>query len=134
MTQRDAELMEASLLAVADEECDIRSLSFERFFAAYPDRRPLFYNYDAATPRMSNETVEMLVGLASDANWVWYQIAALVHNHRNYGSLGRAEYDCFVDCTIEALRMAAGIAWSDDCEDAWQRQGARLKSMIAEAF
>lgn len=134
MTLRDAELMEASLLAIADEDADIRSISFERFFAVYPDRRTLFYNYDAATPRMSNETIEMLVGLASDAGWVWYQIAALIHNHRNYAPLAREEYVCFVDCTIDALRIAAGVAWSDACEQAWQRQGTRLKELIAQAL
>jgi hypothetical protein len=133
MAQEDAALMEASLLTIADE-ADIPSLSFNRFFAVYPHRRPLFYNFEAATPRMSNETVEMLIGLASDAGWVWYQIAALVHNHRNYGPLGLAEYDCFVDCTIEALREAAGDRWSEAYEQAWRRQGMRLKDLIAKAF
>lgn len=129
----DAELMEASLLAVAESGSDIRTGAFDRFFAAFPERRAVFYNYDAATPRMTNETIEMMFGLATDEKWVWYQIAALVFNHRNYGDLPQAEYDAFVDFSVDALGAAAGDVWSPDCDAAWRRQAARLKAMIAEA-
>lgn len=130
----DAALMEASLLAAADSGADLRNGAFERFFAAFPDRRTLFYNYDAATPRMTNETIEMMFGLATDEKWVWYQIAALVFNHRNYGDLPRTEYDAFVDFSVDALGAAAGSSWSPECADAWRRQATRLKEMIAEAM
>jgi hemoglobin-like flavoprotein len=130
----DAALMEASLLAAADTGADIRTGAFDRFFAAFPDRREIFYNYDAATPRMTNETIEMMFGLATDEKWVWYQIAALIFNHRNYGVLPQTEYDAFVDFSVDALGEAAGPAWTPECAKAWRRQAARLKAMIADAL
>ena len=79
----DAELMEQNLLAIADNGTDLRDAIFTRFFRVYPERRALFYSEDAAQPRMMNETLDMLYGLATDETWVWFQIAALVYNHRN---------------------------------------------------
>jgi hemoglobin-like flavoprotein len=129
----DAELMEASLLAVGEAHVDIRADLFDRFFKAFPDRRASFYNEDASTPRMTNETLEMMLGLATDEKWVWYQIASLVFTHRNYGPLPQEEYDVFVDLAVETLGDAAGDSWTTDCAAAWGRQARKLKTMIAEA-
>jgi hypothetical protein len=129
----DAELMEASLLAIAETDADIRAPLFDRFFNAFPERRASFYNVEAASPRMTNETLEMMLGLAKEESWVWYQISALVFTHRNYGPLPQEEYDRFVDLAVDTLSDAAGAAWSDETDDAWRRQAGRLKTMIAEA-
>ncbi len=131
--QGDAELMEASLLAAAGADDAITTPLFARFFAAYPERRATFYNIEASTPRMTSETLEMMLGLARDERWVWYQIAALVFTHRNYGDLPQAEYDGFVDLAVDTLAEVAGEGWSDAANAAWRRQAARLKTMIVEA-
>ncbi|MBL0915791.1 MAG: hypothetical protein IBJ13_09835, partial [Sphingopyxis sp.] len=80
----DATSMEASLIAAAD--VDIRLPLFERFFAAFPDRRPSFISVDAASRRMTDETLQMMFGLATGGNWVWPLVADLVFTHRSYGA------------------------------------------------
>ena len=133
----DAALMEASLLAVADAveagATDIRFPLFDRFFAAFPDRRATFYNVEAASPRMTDETVQMLFGLAADEGWVQGLVNELTYTHRQYGALPADEYVMWVDLTVDVLRDTAGAAWSNDTEAAWRRAAERLKAMVAEA-
>lgn len=130
----DAALMEASLMAVADAGIDIRHALFERFLAAYPERRPAFLNLDAASRRMTDETLQILFGLAAGEGWVWPLVAELVVTHRNYGALTADEYDAFVDLTIDELGRAAGAAWTRAHAAAWRRQGEELKAMIRRAL
>lgn len=129
----DTELMEASLVAVADSGIEIRHALFERFFATYPERRATFYNVDASSRRMTDETLQMMFGLASDESWVWPLVAELVFTHRSYGPLPMDEYDGFIGMTIDELGKAAGAGWTPACDAAWRRQGERLKAMIVEA-
>lgn len=125
--------MEASLVAVADAGIDIRHTLFERFFAAYPARRASFISVDAASRRMTDETLQMMYGLASGEGWVWPLVAELVFTHRNYGALPIGEYDAFIDMTVAELGDAAGEAWTAECAAAWQRSAEALKAMIRKA-
>ncbi|WP_374526445.1 hypothetical protein [Sphingopyxis sp.] len=130
----DVSAMEASLLAVAETGIDIRHALFERFLAAFPERRPAFLNLDAASRRMTDETLQAMLGLAQDEGWVWPQIAELVVTHRNYGTLGAEEYEAFIDMAVDALADAAGAAWSPGCDAAWRDQATALKAMIHRAL
>jgi hemoglobin-like flavoprotein len=133
MSDADAALMEASLTAVADAGIDIRHTLFERFFTAYPERRASFISVDAASRRMTDETLQMMFGLAGAEEWVWPLVAELVFTHRSYGALPIAEYDAFIDMTVAELGLAAGPAWSVPVAAAWQRQADALKAMIRKA-
>lgn len=133
MSDADAALMEASLIAAADAGIDIRLPLFERFFTAYPDRRASFISVDAASRRMTDETLQMMFGLAKGEGWVWPLVAELVFTHRNYGALPIAEYDAFIDMTVEELGLAAGPAWSAVSASAWQQNADALKAMIRKA-
>ena len=133
MSEGDAALMEASLAAVADAGIDIRHALFDRFFAAFPERRASFMVVDASSRRMTDETLQMMFGLAKGEGWVWPLVAELVFTHRAYGPLPIAEYDAFIDMTVVELGIAAGAAWSDDSAVAWQRHANELKTMIRRA-
>lgn len=133
MSEADAAAMEASLLAVADAGIDIRHALFDRFFAAYPERRATFMVVDASSRRMTDETLQMMFGLAKEEGWVWPLVAELVHTHRTYGPLPIAEYDAFIDMTVVELGIAVGPAWSGECAAAWQRRADELKAMIRRA-
>lgn len=133
MSDADAALMEASLIAAADAGIDIRIPLFERFFDAYPDRRASFISVDAASRRMTDETLQMMFGLAGGEDWVWPLVAELVFTHRSYGALPIAEYDAFIDLTVAELGLAAGTAWSDETSAAWERNADALKAMIRKA-
>lgn len=125
--------MEQSLAAVAEADVDIRHALFDRFLDAFPHRRPAFLNLDAASRRMTDETLQILYGLARGENWVWPLVAELVATHRNYGALTMAEYDSFIDMTVDALAVADGSAWHIDAEAAWRRQASALKAMVRRA-
>ena len=105
----DAELMEASLIAVADAGVELRHPLFARWFAAWPERRATFINTDASSRRMTDETLEMMLGLAKgEENWVWPLVAELAFTHRSYGRLPWAEYESWIDLTIDCIGDAAG--------------------------
>lgn len=125
--------MEASLAAVADAGIDIRYALFDRFFAAFPDRRASFMVVDASSRRMTDETLQMMFGLTKGEGWVWPLVAELVFTHRAYGPLPIAEYDAFIDMTVAELGAAAGTAWNEEAAAAWQRHADALKAMIRRA-
>lgn len=129
----DAGLIEACLVAVADRNIDIRLDLFERFLDEFPQQRPAFLNLDAASRRMTDETLQILYGLAQGEGWVWPLVAELVGTHRNYGALTVDEYDAFIDMTVDAVRDAAAAIWSEQHGAAWTRQSAALKAMIRRA-
>lgn len=133
MRPGDAALMEASLVAVAEAGIDIRLPLFERFFAAYPERRPSFISVDAASRRMTDETLQMMFGLAGGEAWVWPLVAELVFTHRSYGALPIGEYDAFIDMTVAELGVAAGAVWNADSAAAWSWSADALKAMIRKA-
>ena len=129
----DVAAMEASLLAVADAGIDIRHALFDRFFTAFPDRRASFLVVEASSRRMTDETLQMMFGLAKDESWVWPLVAELVFTHRTYGPLPIAEYDAFIDMTVAELGAAAGSAWTAEAARAWAEQADALKAMIRRA-
>lgn len=133
MSAADAALMEASLVAVAEAGIDIRLPLFERFFAAFPARRPSFISVDAASRRMTDETLQMMFGLAGGEAWVWPLVAELVFTHRSYGALPIGEYDAFIDMTVAELGVAAGAAWNAETAAAWARSAYAPKAMIRKA-
>lgn len=133
MSEVDAARMEASLTAVADAGIDIRHALFDRFFTAFPERRASFMVVDSSSRRMTDETLQMMFGLAKRESWVWPLVAELVFTHRAYGPLPIAEYDAFIDMTVAELGAAAGGAWSNETATAWQRHADALKAMIRRA-
>ncbi len=131
MIPADAAAMEASLIAAAG--ADIRLPLFERFFAAFPERRASFISVDAASRRMTDETFDMMLGLAKGEAWVWPLVTELVFTHRSYGALPIAEYDAFIDMTVDELGKAAGTEWTVEAKSVWQRHADALKAMIRKA-
>lgn len=131
MIPADAAAMEASLIAAAG--ADIRLPLFERFFAAFPERRASFISVDAASRRMTDETLDMMLGLAKGEGWVWPLVTELVFTHRSYGALPIAEYDAFIDMTVDELGKAAGTEWTVEAKSVWQRHADALKAMIRKA-
>ena len=129
----DAALIEASLLRLAERGIELRHGLYERFFAAYPARRADFLCPEATSIRMTDETLQMMHGLASDESWVWPLVAELSYTHRAYGRLPFAEYEAFVDLTVAEMAEALGDDWSEAQAEAWGRQAGRLKGMIAKA-
>ena len=129
----DAALIEATLVRLAERGIELRHGLYERFFAAYPARRADFLCPDATSVRMTDETLQMMHGLAADESWVWPLVAELSYTHRAYGHLPFEEYEAFVDLTVATMADALGDDWSQAEAAACGRQADRLKTMIAKA-
>lgn len=127
-------IMEAPLLAIAEADIDIAPILFDRFFAAFPERRAVFINPDAARGRMTNETIEAMIGLATNEHWVPTTIVNFVDLHTIYDDFPASLYAAFIDLTVDTLADSAGTAWTAESDAAWRMQADRLKAMVAEAI
>ena len=128
-----AALMEQSLLKLAASGVELRHGLYERFFAEFPARRADFLCPEATSIRMTDETLQMMYGLAAGESWVWPLVAELSYTHRAYGKLPIAEYDAFVDMTVAQLAAILGDDWSEAEAKAWSAQAERLKVLISKA-
>lgn len=129
----DGELIERSLTQLADSGIELRHGLYRRFFAAFPDRESAFLCPQATSVRMTDETLQIMYGLAMGESWAWPLIAELVATHRSYGELPLAEYDAFIDLTLVELGEVLGADWTPEVAAAWARQADRFKAMVAEA-
>ncbi len=133
MNATDADLIEASLLRLGDSGVELRHQLYERFFLRFPGRRAAFLSTEATSVRMTDETLQILYGLAQSESWAEALIAELVGTHRSYGTLPLAEYDAFIDLTIAVLGETLGADWNPATAAAWARQAAQFKRLIAQA-
>lgn len=125
--------IEATLGLLAERNVELRHGLYERFFARFPARREAFLCPEATSVRMTDETLQLLYGLATGEGWVWPLVAELVGTHRAYGALPLREYDAFVDMVIEELEAALGQEFTHEQHAAWLAQARALKAMIAKA-
>jgi len=125
--------MEQTLALLAERNIELRHGLYERFFAAFPARRSAFLCPEATSVRMTDETLQMMFGLASGETWVWPLVAELIYTHRAYGALPLREYDAFVDMMVEELEAALGTDFTRDQETVWSEQAEALKTMIGKA-
>lgn len=129
----DAALLEASLLALAESGIELRHGLYQRFFALFPERQAAFLSTEATSVRMTDETLQIMYGLSAGEGWAETLIAELVGTHRSYGELPLAEYDAFIDLTVEELARMIGPQWTADMAEAWGRQAVRFKALVANA-
>jgi hemoglobin-like flavoprotein len=125
--------MEQTLALLAERNIELRHGLYERFFAAFPARREAFLCPEATSVRMTDETLQMMFGLAAGETWVWPLVAELIYTHRAYGALPLREYDAFVDMVVEELEAALGADFTREQETAWNEQAEALKAMIGKA-
>jgi hemoglobin-like flavoprotein len=128
-----AATIEHTLVLLAERSIELRHGLYERFFTAFPARRAAFLCPEATSVRMTDETLQMLHGLASDETWVWPLVAELVATHQAYGDLPLREYDAFVDMAVEELQAALGPDFTRKQKTAWSKQAEALKTMIGKA-
>jgi hemoglobin-like flavoprotein len=129
----DAALLEASLLRLGESGVELRHQLYEQFFARFPERRAAFLSTEATSVRMTDETLQILYGLAQGESWAETLIAELVGTHRSYGTLPLAEYDAFIDLTIAVLGDTIPADWDSATAAAWARQAQQFKHLVAEA-
>lgn len=125
--------MEHTLAELAGRDIELRHGLYERFFVRFPARRAAFLCPETSSIRMTDETLQLLYGLAGGEAWVWPMIAELIYTHRAYGALPLKEYEAFIDMVVEELEAALGDRWTAEEAIAWGEQAAALKAMISKA-
>lgn len=124
-------MIEQTLLALDGQEEALRIGLFERFFAEFPARRADFIAFEASSRRMTDETLQLLHGVATGAHWLWTQVADLVDLHRAYGALPDIEFDRFIELTAGTACDLADA--SAEARAAWQVQATELKRLVLKA-
>ena len=129
----DHQLMEASLLALADSYDGMAGELFERFMAAHPHYAHAFINPEAAQERMTRETLEVMIGLAAGEYWVETTVTDFVDLHHNYAAFTPEDYTNWFALVIEVMANRAGAAWPKGAGATWQVYADKLVKMVIVA-
>ncbi len=127
----DQELIEQTLNALHGKEEEYRTTVFDRLFSTYPDVHRNFLGLEGSKVRMSNEVIELMRGLASDADWVEMQTIDVIDLHRSYGDFALDQFFHFADFAVDSICKVTGA--SAEQRAAWQRQADKLKPLIEQA-
>ena len=123
----DAKLIEASLAHVAEHLGDPSPHVYARLFAAFPEAEALFVRDRSGTVRgnMLQTTLECLLDHAGPRAYAHHFVGSERVNHAGLG-VPPEMFDRFYAIVIATFRDAAGEAWTDETEAAWQRAAKSL--------
>jgi hemoglobin-like flavoprotein len=91
---------------------------YTRFFARFPEYRPLFPTEMDRHMRRMVDTMAMVSRLADCEDIIESRMMQVGERHRDY-RLGREDMDNFRDVFIEVLAEQCRDRWSRDCQSAW---------------
>ncbi len=131
MNTDDQNLMEASLLTLADRDHGMPQELFEKFIADHPQYAPLFLNPEAARDRMTRETLEVMLGQAAGEWWVDHTVVNFIDLHKNYADFSPQDYAAWFALVINTMAARAGDSWPEKASAAWQRQADMLVEKVA---
>ncbi|MEP6103011.1 hypothetical protein [Parasphingorhabdus sp.] len=124
-------LMGASIEALGDRYDGMAGALFNQYIADHPHHAPVFLNPDAAQERMTRETLEVMLGLAADENWVDHTVTNFIDLHHNYADFTPEDYASWFALVITIMAERAGSDWPDGASAAWQRQADGLVAKVA---
>ncbi|MEO9601166.1 hypothetical protein [Parasphingorhabdus sp.] len=131
MELTDHQLMEASLEALAPRYDGMAAELFDRYIAGHPHYAAAFLNPAAAQERMTRETLEVMLGLAADENWVDHTVTNFIDLHHNYADFTPQDYAIWFALVIETMARRTGADWPEGASAAWQRQADGLVAKVA---
>lgn len=123
----DVDLIEASLAHVAERLGDPSPQVYARLFAAFPEAEALFVRDRSGIVRgnMLQTTLECLLDHAGPRAYAQHFVGSERVNHAGLGVTPEM-FDRFYAIVIATFRDAAGEAWTDETEAAWQRAARSL--------
>ena len=126
----DEAILEQSLIALGDHYEGMAEELFNRYIAAHPHYAPVFIHPEAARERMTRETLEAMMGIATGEWWVEHTVINFVDMHHNYADFTTADYGAWFNLTIDTMAKRAGDDWPDGASAAWQRQADAMLKMV----
>ena len=122
----DADVMQASLEAIAESHGDIVPLVYRRFYSEYPDTRHMFGRYELGV-HQGHMFNGMLLAVLEQAEGRCLEgsVKAWVQDHHLWG-VKRPMFKAMFSALLETIRECLGAAWADSTEKAWRRQVGTL--------
>ncbi|MEP2988201.1 MAG: globin [Parasphingorhabdus sp.] len=130
--ENDTELIDESLATLDGQHSVLAIKVFERYIDDHPQFAHAFMNPEAARQRMTNETIEALVGAAKDEWWVDSTVINFVDLHHNYDDFTAEDYSEWFTLVIQTMAHLSGDGWPKGASAAWHRQAYALVEKIAE--
>ncbi len=130
--ENDIDLIEESLATLVDQLPVLAIKVFERYIDGHPQFAHAFLNPEAARQRMTNETIEAMVGSAKGDWWVDSTVINFVDLHHNYDDFTAEDYSEWFTLVIQTMASLSGESWPKGASAAWHRQAYALVEKIAE--
>jgi len=130
--ENDIGLMERSLAALGDQSQKLAAELFDRYLEGHPQFAHAFINPEAARDRMTNETIEALIGTAKGEWWVDSTVINFVDLHHNYADFTAEDYSEWFTLVIQTMANLTGKSWPKGASAAWHRQAYALVEKIAQ--
>jgi hemoglobin-like flavoprotein len=128
---RQADVIIASLEALAEQVGDPTALVYARLFAASPEMEALFVrDVDGAVRgQMLQQVFDILIDHVGRRSYSANLIRAEVVNHENLG-VPPAVFATFFRTVMEAVRAGAGARWTPETATAWDALLADLDRVL----
>lgn len=129
--QTDHAVMEDSIETLGERYDGMAAILFDRFIADHPQYAPVFLNPEAARERMTQETLEAMLGLAAGEPWVDDAVTNFIDLHHDYADFTPQDYAAWFALVIGTMANRAGPDWPAGASAAWQRQADQLVAKVA---
>jgi hemoglobin-like flavoprotein len=127
-----AQLIEASLEAIAHHAGDPTESVYARLFELAPPLRALFVRDTDGSVRgqMLQQVFDTVLDLAGEDRYASVLIGTEWVNHQNLGVPGE-QFSLFFTAMIDTFRAQLGAAWTAEFDTAWLEVAARVRAIIA---
>ena len=132
MSQLTADILAHSLDVIGEAGVDITPIFYEKFFAAYPEQKENFYQFESSSGMMVNEMLASVLALAAGEPWLTEFLQNIVIAHRSYGDIPGTAYADLLDLLVDSLADAAGPKWKEKFSLAWESQISEMKKLITQ--
>lgn len=124
--------MEKSLTTFGGGRRVLAAKLFDVYIDSHPQFAHAFISPEAARDRMTNETIDALVGTAKGEWWVDSTVINFVDLHHNYDDFTAEDYSEWFTLVIQTMANLTGDDWPKGASAAWHRQAYVLVEKIAE--
>jgi len=127
----NAQLIERSLEAVAEQVGDPAALVYRRLFEMAPELQALFVRDKDGSVRgeMLQRAFETILDLVGEGHFARGMIATEWVNHQNIG-VPAEQFELFFVAMVETFREVLGERWTPEIDDAWRSVNASVSGII----
>jgi hemoglobin-like flavoprotein len=129
----DKQLLEESLMLVADDDTGLTTAFYDRLFTDYPAARPLFGDDIRPQARMLQDAIVAVLDHLDDPAWLRTSLGALGSRHASWGVTPEM-YGWVASTMIATMAERGGDQWTESMTDAWNKALGAVAGMMLEAY